>query len=119
MPYIRWGCAYHQPPTLGAGSPGLLVSVWMQLAPQKLRMGQDMRLHCTKLGLFYQAHLHLVWVQLALQKVRLRLHISLQHLRETVPLGAALLEGSLNKCGSCKAEGMLSGVAISCLRRTE
>ena len=66
-------------------------------------IGQDMRLHCTKRGSIHQAHLHLVWVQLALQEVRLRLHISLQHFGKTVPLGAALLEGSLIKCGSCKS----------------
>ena len=80
-----------------------------------------MRLHCTKQGSTSEAHLHLIWVQLALQKVRLGLYISLQHLGKTVPLGAALLKGSLIGCGSCRAERVLSGVATSCstVSRTE
>ena len=101
------------------GHQAYLYLVWVQLALQKLRMSQDMRLHCTKRGFIDQAHLHLVWVQLALHKVRLGLHISLQHLGETVPLGAALLEGGLIKCGSCKAERMVLGVIAAALPKQD
>ena len=114
VPKRKWGMDHHLLPLQGVlGHQAHLYRIWVQLALQMLSTAQDAP-HWDQAGFPSQAHLHLVWVQLALQKVRLGLQISLQRPGETVPLGAALLEGDLIERGSCKAGTLLPGVTACC-----